>query len=204
MDAGFDGVEVHAANGYLIDQFLRSGSNQRADAYGGSIENRTRFLKEVMQAVCSEIGGGNSAIRISPVTPANDALDSEPQALFEHVAQILGSLNLAYVHTVEGSTGASREFYQGAQPFDYAALKAAYVGAGGTGAWMLNNAYTLELANQALTDSADLIAFGRPFIANPDLGLRLKQNGPFNEADRSTFYGGLEKGYTDYPFLSAT
>jgi N-ethylmaleimide reductase len=195
---------VHAANGYLIDQFLRSGSNHRTDAYGGSIENRTRFLKEVMQAVCSEIGGGNSAIRISPVTPANDASDDAPQTLFEHVARFLGPLNLAYVHTVEGSTGAARDFYQGPQPFDYAALKAAYVGAGGTGAWMLNNAYTLELADQALKSDADLIAFGRPFIANPDLGLRLRQNGPFNEPDRSTFYGGLEKGYTDYPFLNAS
>lgn len=204
MAAGFDGVEVHAANGYLIDQFLRSGSNHRTDSYGGSIENRTRFLKEVMQAVCSEIGGGNSAIRISPVTPANDASDDEPQTLFEHVAQFLGTLNLAYIHTVEGSTGAARDFYQGPQPFDYEALKAAYIEAGGTGAWMLNNAYTLELAHQALSSGADLIAFGRPFIANPDLGLRLRQNGPFNEPDRSTFYGGLEKGYTDYPFLNAS
>jgi N-ethylmaleimide reductase len=204
LAAGFDGVEVHAANGYLIDQFLRTGSNLRSDAYGGSIENRTRFLKEVMQAVCDEIGGPKCAIRISPVTPVNDATDSEPQALFEHVAQFLGALNLAYVHTIEGATGAARDFYQGAQAFDYAALKAAYVNAGGTGAWMLNNAYSLELANQSLADGADLIAFGKPFIANPDLGLRLKQNGPFNEPDRSTFYGGLEKGYTDYPFLSAS
>ena len=204
LAAGFDGVEVHAANGYLIDQFLRTGSNLRTDAYGGSIENRTRFLKEVMQAVCDEIGDPKCAIRISPVTPVNDAADSEPQALFEHVAQFLGALNLAYVHTIEGATGAARDFYQGAHAFDYAALKAAYVDAGGTGAWMLNNAYSLELANQSLADGADLIAFGRPFIANPDLGLRLKQNGPFNEPDRSTFYGGLEKGYTDYPFLSAS
>ncbi len=204
IEAGFDGIEVHAANGYLIDQFLRTGSNLRNDMYGGCIENRTRFLKEVMTAVCEEIGGPQCAIRISPVTPVNDASDSQPQPLFEHVAQFLGTLQLAYVHTVEGATGASRDFYQGEQAFDYAALKAAYVKAGGTGAWMLNNAYTLELANQSLADGADLIAFGRPFIANPDLGLRLKQNGPLNEPDRSTFYGGLEKGYTDYPFLNAS
>ena len=204
IEAGFDGIEVHAANGYLIDQFLRTGSNLRNDMYGGCIENRTRFLKEVMTAVCEEIGGPQCAIRISPVTPVNDASDSQPQPLFEHVAQFLGTLNLAYVHTVEGATGASRDFYQGEQAFDYAALKAAYVKAGGTGAWMLNNAYTFELANQSLADGADLIAFGRPFIANPDLGLRLKQNGPLNEPDRSTFYGGLEKGYTDYPFLNAS
>jgi N-ethylmaleimide reductase len=204
IEAGFDGIEVHAANGYLIDQFLRTGSNLRNDMYGGCIENRTRFLKEVMTAVCEEIGGPQCAIRISPVTPVNDASDSQPQPLFEHVAQFLGTLQLAYVHTVEGATGASRDFYQGEQAFDYAALKAAYVKAGGTGAWMLNNAYTFELANQSLADGADLIAFGRPFIANPDLGLRLKQNGPLNEPDRSTFYGGLEKGYTDYPFLNAS
>jgi N-ethylmaleimide reductase len=204
IEAGFDGIEVHAANGYLIDQFLRTGSNLRNDMYGGSIENRTRFLKEVMAAVCEEIGGSQCAIRISPVTPVNDATDAQPQPLFEHVAQFLGTLNLAYVHTVEGATGASRDFYQGEQAFDYAALKTAYVKAGGTGAWMLNNAYSLELANQSLADGADLIAFGRPFIANPDLGLRLRQNGPLNEPDRSTFYGGLEKGYTDYPFLNAS
>ena len=204
IEAGFDGIEVHAANGYLIDQFLRTGSNLRNDMYGGSIENRTRFLKEVMTAVCEEIGGSQCAIRISPVTPVNDASDAQPQPLFEHVAQFLGTLNLAYVHTVEGATGASRDFYQGEQAFDYAALKTAYVKAGGTGAWMLNNAYSLELANQSLADGADLIAFGRPFIANPDLGLRLRQNGPLNEPDRSTFYGGLEKGYTDYPFLNAS
>ncbi len=204
IEAGFDGIEVHAANGYLIDQFLRTGSNLRNDMYGGSIENRTRFLKEVMTAVCEEIGGSQCAIRISPVTPVNDASDAQPQPLFEHVAQFLGTLNLAYVHTVEGATGASRDFYQGEQAFDYAALKTAYVKAGGTGAWMLNNAYSLELANQSLADGADLIAFGRPFIANPDFGLRLRQNGPLNEPDRSTFYGGLEKGYTDYPFLNAS
>ena len=202
MAAGFDGVEVHAANGYLIDQFLRSGSNHRTDIYGGSIENRARFLKEVMLAVCDEIGGQNCSVRISPVTPANDAADPEPQALFEHVAAFLGTLNLAYVHTIEGSTGSARDFYQGAQAFDYAALKAAYLRNGGTGAWMLNNAYSLELANEAINNDADLVAFGRPFIANPDLGLRLQHNGPFNEADRTTFYGGLEKGYTDYPFLN--
>lgn len=202
MAAGFDGVEVHAANGYLIDQFLRSDSNHRTDAYGGSIENRTRFLKEAMLAVCDAIGSQNCGIRISPVTPANDVADPEPQALFEHVAAFLGTLNLAYVHTIEGSTGAARDFYQGPQPFDYLALKAAYLRAGGKGAWMLNNAYSLELANQALNSGADLVAFGRPFIANPDLGLRLQQNGPFNEPDRSTFYGGLDKGYTNYPFLN--
>ena len=201
IDAGFDGVEVHAANGYLIDQFLRADSNHRTDAYGGSIENRTRLLKEVMLAVCQEIGGGRCGIRISPVTPANDASDSSPQALFEHVASCLGTLDLAYVHTIEGSTGAARDFQQGATPFDYGALKKSYQQSGGHGAWMLNNGYEKALADQALANGADLIAFGKAFIANPDLAARLKQNGPYNTPDRSTFYGGLAAGYTDYPSL---
>jgi N-ethylmaleimide reductase len=201
IDAGFDGIEVHAANGYLIDQFLRADSNHRTDAYGGSIENRTRLLKEVMLAVTQEIGGGRCGIRISPVTPANDASDSWPQALFEHVANFLGTLSLAYVHTIEGSTGAARDFQQGEAPFDYTALKKAYQQGGGHGAWMLNNAYDRALADQAIADGADLIAFGKSFIANPDLAARLKQNGPYNTPDRATFYGGLAAGYTDYPSL---
>lgn len=199
--AGFDGIEVHAANGYLIDQFLRADSNHRTDAYGGSIENRSRFLKEVMQAVCDAIGARRCGIRISPVTPANDASDASPQALFEHVAAFLGSLDLAYVHTIEGSTGAARDFQQGDVPFDYAALKKAYQNAGGKGAWMLNNGYDRDLADAAVSSSADLIAFGKAFIANPDLAVRLQQKGPYNTPDRTTFYGGQEKGYTDYPFL---
>ena len=201
IDAGFDGIEVHAANGYLIDQFLRADSNHRTDAYGGGIENRTRLLKEVMLAVSQEIGGGRCGIRISPVTPANDASDASPQALFEHVASFLGTLSLAYVHTIEGSTGAARDFQQGEAPFDYMALKKAYQQGGGHGAWMLNNAYDRALADQAIADGADLIAFGKSFIANPDLAARLKQNGPYNTPDRATFYGGLAAGYTDYPSL---
>ena len=198
IEAGFDGIEVHAANGYLIDQFLRADSNHRTDAYGGGIENRSRLLKEVMLAVSQEIGGGRCGIRISPVTPANDASDASPQALFEHVASFLGTLSLAYVHTIEGSTGAARDFQQGEAPFDYMALKKAYQHGGGHGAWMLNNAYDRALADQAIADGADLIAFGKSFIANPDLAARLKQNGPYNTPDRATFYGGLAAGYTDY------
>ena len=201
IEAGFDGIEVHAANGYLIDQFLRANSNHRTDAYGGGIENRSRLLKEVMLAVSQEIGGGRCGIRISPVTPANDASDASPQALFEHVASFLGTLSLAYVHTIEGSTGAARDFQQGEAPFDYMALKKAYQQSGGHGAWMLNNAYDRALVDQAVADGADLIAFGKSFIANPDLATRLKQNGPYNTPDRATFYGGLAAGYTDYPSL---
>ncbi len=199
--AGFDGVEVHAANGYLIDQFLRSGSNQRSDAYGGPIENRARFLNEVMQAVVAEIGGGRTGIRLSPVTPANDASDDAPQPLFEHVVRQLAPLGLAYVHVIEGSTGGPRDHQQGPTPFDYTALRSAYRQAGGQGAWMVNNGYDLPLAQQALAEGADLVAFGKAFIANPDLGARLKVGGPFNTVERATLYGGGDAGYLDYPAL---
>jgi len=202
ITAGFDGVEVHAANGYLIDQFLRSGSNQRSDAYGGSIDNRARFLQEVMQAVVAEIGGDRTGIRLSPVTPANDASDDAPQPLFTHVVRQLAPLGLAFVHVIEGSTGGPRDHQQGPAPFDYAALRQAYRDTGGQGAWMVNNGYDLPLAQQALDQGADLVAFGRPFIANPDLGARLKQGGPFNTLDRATLYGGGEAGYLDYPTLA--
>ena len=199
IEAGFDGVEIHAANGYLIDQFLKTGANHRTDAYGGSIENRARLLREVVSAVTEAIGGGRTGIRLSPVTPANDILDADPQALFDHVARQLGPLGLAYVHVIEGATGGPRELPD--RPFDYAAFKAAYRAAGGTGAWMVNNGYDLGLAQQALADGADLVAFGRPYIANPDLVARLKAGGPFNKPDKMTFYGGGAEGYTDYPRL---
>lgn len=199
VEAGFDGVEIHAANGYLIDQFLKTGANHRTDAYGGSIENRARLLREVVSAVTGAIGGGRTGIRLSPVTPANDIVDADPQPLFEHVARLLGPLGLAYVHVIEGATGGPRELPE--RPFDYGAFKAAYRAAGGRGAWMVNNGYDLGLAQQALAEGADLVAFGRPFIANPDLVARLKAGGPFNKPDKMTFYGGGEKGYTDYPFL---
>lgn len=202
--AGFDGVEVHAANGYLLDQFLRSGSNIRTDAYGGSIENRARLLVEVMTAISQEIGGGRTGIRLSPVTPANDAADPHPQPLFEHVARQLAPLGLAYLHIIEGSTGGPRDYVQGDTPFDYAAFQAAYRTAGGKGAWMVNNALTKTLAEQSLAQGADLVAFGKPFIANPDLTRRLRENAPLNEGNRATYYGGGAEGYTDYPFLKAT
>ena len=200
IEAGFDGVEIHAANGYLLDQFLKTGANQRTDAYGGSIENRARLLLEVVSAVTEAIGGGRTGIRLSPVTPANDIVDADPQPLFDHVVRELAPLGLAYIHVIEGATGGPREVE--GRPFDYAALKAAYRAAGGSGAWMVNNGYDLALAQQALADGADLVAFGRPYIANPDLVARLKAGGPFNKPDKMTFYGGNEKGYTDYPTLA--
>lgn len=198
--AGFDGVEVHAANGYLLDQFLKTGSNQRTDEFGGSIENRARFPLEVVRAIVAEVGGGRTGIRLSPVTPANDIVDADPQPLFEYVVRQLAPLGLAYVHVVEGATGGAREV--DGRPFDYESLRRAYRDAGGTGAWMVNNGYDAALADQSLAHGADLVAFGRPFISNPDLVDRLRTGAALNPADRTTFYGGGAKGYTDYPALA--
>ena len=197
--AGFDGVEIHGANGYLLDQFLRSNANHREDDYGGSIENRARLLLEVTRAITGAIGGGKTGIRLSPVTPANDAFDADPQPLFDHVVRQLATLNLAYIHIIEGATGGPREV--DGSPFDYAALKAAYREAGGKGAWMVNNGLDKALAEEALANGADLVAFGRPYIANPDMVERLKVGGPFNPGDKATWYGGGTEGYTDYPTL---
>ena len=197
--AGFDGVEVHGANGYLLDQFLKRGANQRTDAYGGSIENRARLLLEVMQAVVGEIGGGRTGVRLAPVTPANDIHEPEPQPLFEYVVRALAPLGLAYIHVVEGATGGAREVE--GRPFDYEALRRAYRDAGGRGAWMVNNGYNADMATQAVGADADLVAIGRPFIANPDLVERLRTGAPLNAPEVATFYGGGEKGYTDYPTL---
>jgi N-ethylmaleimide reductase len=197
--AGFDGVEMHAANGYLLDQFLKTSSNQRNDDYGGSVENRARLLLEATRAVVDAVGGGRTGIRISPVTPANDVHDENPQPLFEYVVKQLATLDLAYIHVIEGATGGPRELED--RPFDYEALKAAYRQAGGKGAWMVNNGYDKPLAEAALKEGDDLVAFGKPFISNPDLVRRLREGAPLNPWDKSTFYGGGEKGYIDYPAL---
>lgn len=193
--AGFDGVEIHGANGYLLDQFLRDGINQRTDAYGGSIENRARLLLEVAEAIVREIGAERTAIRISPVTPANDAADSNPQPLFNYVVEQLDRLGLIYIHVIEGATGGPRDNL----PFDYGALRSRY-----RGTWITNNGYTREMAEDAVTSGrTDLVAFGRPFIANPDLVDRLHKNAPLAELNRATLYGGGAEGYTDYPALPA-
>ncbi len=196
---GFDGVEIHGANGYLLDQFLKTGANQRTDDYGGSIKNRARLLLEVVRAIADEIGGERTAIRLSPVTPANDITDADPQQLFDYVLAQLAPLGLAYVHLIEGATGGPRELPE--RPFDYAALRDVYRKAGGTGAWMVNNAYDKALAEAAVESGVDIVAFGRPFIANPDLVERLQRGAPLNTPDRATFYGGGAQGYTDYPTL---
>ena len=198
--AGFDGVELHGANGYLLDQFLKDGANQRRDDYGGAIANRVRLTLEVVRAVVEAVGGGRVGIRLSPVTPSNDIYDSHPQPLFEHLAQQLAPLGLAYLHVIEGSTGGPREIAD--RPFDYAAFKAAYREAGGRGAWMVNNGYDRDMAQEALASGrADIVAFGRAFISNPDLVERLRRGAPLNAWDQTTFYGGGEHGYIDYPAL---
>ena len=182
IEAGFDGVEIH-------------GANKRTDGYGGSIENRARLMLEVAEAVAKAIGPERTGIRLSPVTPANDVSDSNPQPLFDHIVDRLNALKLVYIHVIEGATGGPRDV----APFDYASLRARF-----SGAYIANNGYDLALANKVLdADAADLIAFGKPFISNPDLVERLKRAAPLNELDRATLYGGAEKGYTDYPTLQA-
>ena len=199
MQAGFDGVEVHGANGYLLEQFLRDSINDRTDAYGGSIENRARLLLEVMSAVTQAIGSGRTALRLSPVTPANDAgPDSDPGALYGHVVERVAALQPAYVHVIEGQTGGPRDI----APFDYAALRATFKQIHPHGAWMVNNGYDAALAQRVVASGeADLVAFGRPYIANPDLVERLRDGAPLARPDQKTFYGGGAEGYTDYPTL---
>lgn len=167
--------------------------------YGGSIENRSRLLKEVMLAVCQEIGSARCGIRISPVTPANDASDASPQALFEHVASFLGSLSLAYVHTIEGSTGAARDYQQGKNAFDYAALKSAYRQAGGQGAWMLNNGYEHDLADQALNEECRLNRFWKSLHRQSRFGGQAKKQGPLQHARQSHLLWRWRKGLYRLP-----
>ncbi len=201
IDAGFDGVEVHGANGYLLEQFLRDSINDRADAYGGSIVNRARLMVEVMQAIVAEIGGGRTGIRLSPITPVNDAAqDGDAQALYAHVVRQLVPLKLAFIHLIEGQTGGARDLTdKGVKPFDYAALRAIY-----GGPWMVNNGYSRAMALDAVASgAADLVAFGKPFISNPDLVRRLHDDLPLQPLVQATLYGGGAAGYTDYPALAA-
>jgi N-ethylmaleimide reductase len=201
VEAGFDGVEVHGANGYLIEQFLRDSINDRTDAYGGAPENRVRLLQEVMQAIVAEIGAGRTGLRISPVTPANDAgIDSDPQGLFGLVVERMAALRLAFVHVIEGATGAARDNV----PFDWAALHARFKRIHPAGGWIVNNGYARAMAIDAVArGAADAVAFGKAFISNPDLVERLRADAPLAPWHRETFYGGDAQGYTDYPVLMA-
>ena len=191
--AGFDGVEIHGANGYLVDQFIRDGANQRTDAYGGSIENRCRFALEVVDACVAEIGAGRVGIRLSPLTPFNDLADSNPQAVFGYLVEELNKRGIAFIHFIEGATGGPRDV----PGFDYAWARQAF-----QGTYIANNGYDRQMAIDAIdSGKADAVAFGRLFISNPDLVERLKLNAVLNEPNPNTFYTPGPVGYTDYPTL---
>ncbi|CAN7410890.1 alkene reductase [Pseudomonas sp. GL-B-26] len=186
--AGFDGVEIHGANGYLIDQFLRDGTNTRNDAYGGSIENRARFLKEVVESVIEVFGASRVGVRLSPIFNYFSMSDSTPQATFNYAAKMLSRYGLAYIHVVELGEG----------QFDFVELKRRF---GST--YIANGGYDAERAGTAISlGDADLVSFGTAFLANPDLVERFKHGRSLNEADPTTFYQGEDRGYTDYPTMA--
>lgn len=192
MEAGFDGVEIHAANGYLIDQFIRDKSNKRTDQYGGSLENRLRLLKEVTDVVTQTIGASKVGVRISPENTFNDIADSDAQATFNAVADMLSSYGLAYLHAVEG------DFVTGKALLNYREIKDRF-----KGLYMANGGYDLGRAQDSLKKkNADLISIGKLFLANPDLVERFKKGAPLNTPNEALFYGGGAEGYTDYPFLA--
>lgn len=197
LAAGFDGVEIHAANGYLIEQFLRDSTNHRNDAYGGSPQKRARFLLEVAEAVMIECGPARVGIRLSPSSPVNDcALDSHPEATYSDLIEQLNPLRLAYIHVIEGATQGPRDVPGG---FDLQRLRKRF-----HGTHIANNGYDLNLALRARRENlADLIAFGRLYISNPDLVERLRLRATLNLPERETFFGGGAHGYTDYPPLPA-
>jgi N-ethylmaleimide reductase len=193
-DAGFDGVELHGANGYLIDQFLRDSTNKRTDRYGGSASNRARFLIEVTEALIGEWGGERVGVRLSPTNPYNDIADSHPAATFSTAVGELNRLGIAYLHIVEPGPG--DPVAAGEMP-DIRFFRKIW-----RGPLIANKGYDLERANAVLRDgAADLVSFAALYLANPDLDQRFRRGGPFNAPDRKTFYGGAAKGYTDYPAL---
>ncbi len=195
MQAGFDGVEIHSANGYLLDQFLRDKTNHRTDQYGGPIANRARLLFEVVEAVTQEAGAERTGVRLSPVTTFGDIADSDPQALFNYVVSELNRFSPVYIHVIEGETAAREK----SLPFDYGELRRRF-----QGTYIANNEYNLQMSLQELESGrADLICMGRPFISNPDLVERFRRGAPLNQLDPLTLYGGGERGYTDYPFLES-
>jgi N-ethylmaleimide reductase len=193
-DAGFDGVELHGANGYLIDQFLRDSTNKRTDRYGGSASNRARFLLEVTEAMIGEWGGERVGVRLSPTNPYNDIADSHPAATFSTAVGELNRLGIAYLHIVE--PGPDDPVAAGEIP-DIRFFRKIW-----RGPLIANKGYDLKRANAVLRDgTADLVSFAALYLANPDLDQRFRRGGPFNPPDRKTFYGGAAKGYTDYPVL---
>lgn len=196
LQAGFDGVEVHGANGYLLDQFLRDGANHRQDQYGGSVENRARLLLEVTQAVIEVWGSDRVGVRLSPSSTFNDMQDSDPRATFGHAIQALDRLDLAYLHLLEPSEADLR---YGGTPIPTREFRPLY-----SGNLMVNWDYDRESGNEAIASGhADLVSYGKAFIANPDLPERFRQHAPLNQPDPNTFYGGGAEGYIDYPTLTA-
>ncbi len=190
LSAGFDGVEIHAANGYLIDQFLRDKTNQRTDEYGGSIPNRARLLLEVAEALISVWGPERIGVRLSPLNPFNDIADSTPAETFGYAINQLNRLRLAFLDLVEDNIA-------GNAPLDARHFRRSW-----NQVLIANRGYDQERANALLAEgAADAVAFGVPFLANPDLPERFRRGAPLNPPNRSTFYGGGEAGYTDYPFL---
>jgi N-ethylmaleimide reductase len=197
--AGFDGVEILAGGGYLIDQFLQDGANKRTDRYGGSIQNRTRFLIEVVEAVASAWDCGRIGVRLTPSGTFNSISDSDPETLFDYVVNSLNSYKLAYLHLVEPRVRGGTTLNEDAPPIAAARLRKIYRGpiiaAGG---------FNAENASKILIEGdADMVAFGRQFIANPDLPRRIHLGFPLNTYNRATFYGGDHRGYTDYPYYDA-
>lgn len=192
-EAGFDGIEVHAANGYLLDQFLRDGTNHRTDAYGGPVENRARLLLDVMDAVTTVWNADQVGVRLSPANSFNDIVDSDPDATFGYVARQLNAYGLAYLHVVETDMAG----VESPQRFDKRKLRNAF-----RGTYIANGGYDKQRAAEAIASGdADFVAFGVPFIANPDLVERFALDASLTEPDQTTFYGGDERGYIDYPFL---
>jgi N-ethylmaleimide reductase len=194
-DAGFDGVELHGANGYLVNQFIQDGSNKRTDAYGGSIENRVRFLKEAVEALISVWGADRVGVRISPSGEWGAISDSDPEATFSHVAKALDGYGLAYLHVIEPRAKGDSTLHEGHPPVAAATLRPHF-----SGPIIAAGGFDREGA-QAIVDSgvADLVAFGRYFASNPDLPFRLQRNLPLTPYRREHFWGGAEVGYTDYP-----
>ena len=194
LAAGFDGVQVHAGNGFLLDQFLRDSSNRRSDAYGGSVQNRCRLLLEVVAAVGEVWGSGRVGVRLSPANPTNYCLtDSDPALLLQTALAMLSDLRIAYADVVEGSTTAGPPTHV----LNYPAIRRAF-----NGSYVANNGFrTRQQAELALQTHADLISFGRPFIANPDLPLRLEIGAPLNPVNEACLYSPDHRGYTDYTFL---